>query len=107
MWLTHFVPQAEKIAYDPYDCEVGVEVVVRNYFATVQKFIEHNLIKPLLEKWFARYKGCILNFKPREASCWPSHFGDCQEFLPLAKGGILFCSNLSRSTPLRGGVLGR
>lgn len=64
---------------------------MKNYLATVQnslKFIEQNLIKPLLEQWFAWYKGCILNFKPREASCWPGHFGDCQEFLPLAKGGI-------------------
>lgn len=51
MWLTHSVPQAEKIAYD-----CGVEVVVRNYLATVQnsaKFIEQNLIRPLLEQWFA------------------------------------------------------
>lgn len=89
VWLTHSVPQAEETAYDPYD--YGVEVVVKNYLATFQnslKFIEQNLIKPLLEQWFAWYKGCILNFKPREASCWPGHFGDCQEFLPLAKGGI-------------------
>lgn len=89
VWLTHSVPQAEKIEYDPHDC--GVEVVVRNYLATVQntlKFIEQNLIKPLLEQWFTWYKGCVLNFKAREIPFWPSRFGDCQEFLALAKGGI-------------------
>lgn len=29
-----------------------------------------------------------MNLKPREAPFWPSHSGDCQEFLLLAKGGI-------------------
>lgn len=74
---------------DPYGCGVGL--VVGNYLATVQnslKFIEQVLIKHFLEQWFAWCKGNVLNFKRREASCWPGQFGDCQEFLHLAKGGM-------------------
>lgn len=39
---------------DPYDCGVGV--VAGNYLAAVQNsltFIEHFVIEPFLEQWFA------------------------------------------------------
>lgn len=74
---------------DPYVCRVGV--VLGNYLATVQyslEFVGQFLIRPFLEHWFAWCKDNALNFKPREASCWPGQLGDCQEFLHLAKGGM-------------------